>query len=175
MTLFQKSFLLFVFSALAACGGGGGGGNDAPTASVDTPTVINAFDVRGSNTNNGVVGINPGIDEGRFSFRWNVSAETIYHVQLYVSEDAVISNQGDRRIFSRNCNVELSDCQSFAEEYPCNFTSENTILCGRPGNVIETNVAGFMNEIPKNAYLILKVCNGLFDKCDEEVRPVQFQ
>lgn len=173
MNMFQKTSLFFAFSALTACGGGGG--SDSPKATVDTPTVINAFDVTGSSTNGGVVGINPGIDDGLFTFSWNVSAETLYNVQLYLSEDEIPADGEDRRIFSRNCNVAVSDCQSFSETYPCNFTTENTIICGRPDNITETNVTAFMNEIPKNAYLILKVCNGFFDKCDEEAVPVQFQ
>lgn len=177
MNLRKKLSLALLVSTLAACGGGGG--EDAPAASTNTPsntdTVINAFSVTGSSSNGDVTEINAGINGGAFTFRWDLTAETLHHVNLYLSEDAIADDSKDKKIFSRNCNVTLSDCQSFSQEYPCKFTTQNRMECGRTGNIIATNVSTFVTALPKDGYLVLKACNGLFNKCDEAAVKIQLQ
>lgn len=175
MDLLKKLSFALMVSSLAACGGGGG--EEAPTASTNTPsdTVINAFSVTGSSTNGDVTEISAGINEGAFTFRWALTAETLHHVNLYLSEDAIADDAKDKKIFSRNCNVTLSDCQSFSQEYPCKFTTLNRMECGRTGNIIATNVSTFVTALPKDGYLVLKACNGLANKCDEAAVKIQLQ
>lgn len=175
MNLFRPFSVALLVTALSACGGGGGGDDSRPAATTHTNTVIHSFSVTGSDTDGDVTAINAGINEGAFSFRWNLSSDSLYHVDLYLSADTVANNSGDRKIFSRNCNVELSDCQSFSAEYPCNFTTENNMVCGKPGNITNTNVSSFVTTLPVDGYLVLKACNGLFDSCDEKSVKIQLQ
>lgn len=175
MDLFKKLSLALLVSGLSACGGGGNSEDTAPAANSQSDTVIHSFSVTGSGTNGDVTQINAGINNGEFLFRWNLSAEKLYHVNLYLSEDAISDDSTDRRVFSRNCNITLSDCQSFSAEYPCKFTNENKMECGLPGNIITTNVTGFVNTLPKDGYLVLKACDAMGKKCDEEAVKIQLQ
>ena len=179
MKLFNSIFSIFLITGLSACGGGGddSGENGDVSASLgyQSDTLIHSFYVRGSGTIGDVVLINPAINDGAFQFGWNLTAERIYHTELYLSDDIVAERSKARKLFSRNCNIALSDCQAFEMEYPCKFTMENKIECGLPGNIITTSVAGFVDILPKDAYLVFKACNGLFNKCDTKSVKIQLQ
>ena len=177
--MFNSKFLLISIASvlLAACGGGGGSDGETPANVGDTNTTtrINSFAVGGSSSTTSPVSLNPGINSGNFIVSWNISSGATYHVDLFVSEDAMLSDT-DLEFFSKNCGVATSDCTSSTAQYQCQFNSQNRIACrdnsgANPGR----DLTAFLDEIPKDAFLILEACDSTFESCASSAVRVRFQ
>lgn len=168
MTNFQKAAVFSLSILLGAC----------VESTEDDVTTINEFSSTSSaGLNDSSVVIDPAIDDGAFNIQWNISSSDPYHIELYLSEDAQLSKSSDVNFFGQNCSSSstIFNCSSVGD-FDCRFTSENKISCGTisPANK-EHNVTTFMTTLPKEAFIIIEACNGLFDSCAESASSVVFQ
>lgn len=147
------------------------------TGSTNSATSINAYSVTGTSAqSNGVTPINSGVANGEFTVAWNVSSSDPYRVDLYLSNDAALSND-DYEFFGQNCGSlsYLYDCGSSAN-FNCRFTTQNKISCGTVSSFNrETDISAFLDQIPKRAFLILEACNGLFNDCKTSSVEIELQ
>lgn len=182
MDLLKVAFTALVVTMLTACGGDPRGENatdDPPGVNVDTggnATVrLIDFDVDGT-TGGSIIGINSGVDEGEFFVNWDVEGEGSYTATLYLSEDRELDTFADTFVFSRFCDDGFS-CDGDVNNYPCYFGTDNVISCGTaPFFNSSTNISFFLDELPKNGYMILQLCDDTSDtECDEDLVRVQLQ
>ena len=168
MTNFQKATAFSLSILLGAC----------VESTEDDVTTINAFSSTSSaGLSDSSVVINPAIDEGAFKIQWNIDSSDPYHIELYLSEDSQLSKSSDVNFFGQNCSSAsaIFNCTSVGD-FDCRFTSENKISCGTISAANrEQNVTSFMTTLPKEAFIIIEACNGLFDSCEESVSQVVFQ
>lgn len=120
---------------------------------------------------------NAGVNSGAFSVAWDVKATDPYHIDLYVSEDDVLSKASDVKFFGQNCGAfaGIHDCTQTGD-FDCQFTGANLISCGTVSETNpEKNLTAFLTSLPKTAYLILEACNGLFTDCKTRSVQIEFQ
>ena len=153
------SLFLLATLALSGCGGGsGGGGSSDPQDGVN----IQAATVSGTSATpqGGVPPINPSVNGGQFTVVWSTDNDR-HNASLYLSRDTTLNTREDRRVFSQNCGIVSTNCSKDGAK-TCQFTTTNSIVCGSR----TVNIANFLPAIPQRNYLILRTCNGLFNKCD---------
>lgn len=139
----------------------------------DIEVTINEFEVIGSSEPvDGVVPINAGVNDGKFSVSWDVFSNIdLYHVELFVSKDG--STDGDAvKFFARNCGYIGSSC-SQKGEFECNFTQDNQIFCG---NTDGHNLTDFLDQLPQELFIVLKTVDSLFQESAKQAQvKVQLQ
>ncbi len=144
----------------------------------DGTTTINNFSTSSSaDLSKSLVAINPAIDDGAFNIQWNIDSSDPYHIELYLSEDSQLSKSSDFNFFGQNCGSPSTvfNCSSVGD-FDCRFTSENKISCGTINSANkEKDATNFMTALPKEAFIIIQACNGLFDSCKESASQVVFQ
>ncbi|MFH7321406.1 hypothetical protein ACHHRT_12465 [Desulfurivibrio sp. D14AmB] len=146
---------------------------EAPDASQNDISVsINHFGITGTaDPVNGVVPINPGVDDGSFTVSWDVSSNvSVYHIELFVSKDGSI---GDEAIsfFAQNCGVSPICGQTGVVE--CRFTTDNQISCG---DNIGANLTDFLDQLPQELFIVMRTLSSLFSLTFEyETVKVQLQ
>lgn len=180
MGLRKRAAIMLITASIAACGGNpydeSIDPNASPTVNNSTGSIsLNRFSVDGSSGGQSV-GINSGVDSGLFTLTWEVNGDEDYDAQLYLSEDDVAANSSDdEMIFSRSCGSGL-ECGFDVDDYPCYFTTTNYINCGTsPLYDSQENISFFLDELPKDGFLILKVCNQDDSDCDEKDVEIQLQ
>ncbi len=154
---------------LAACG--------EDTEDNANTTINEFFAINSAGSRAASVVIDPAIDDGDFSLRWDIDSSDPYHIELYLSEDSQLSKGSDINFFGQNCGSPSTvfNCNSVGN-FDCRFTSENKISCGTINSANnEKNVTDFMTTLPKEAFIVIEACNGLFDSCKESAIPVVFQ
>lgn len=168
MTNFQKAMAFSLSILLGAC----------VETTEDDVTTINEFSSTSSaGLSDSAVIIDPAIDEGAFNIHWDIDSSDPYHIELYLSEDSQLSKSSDVNFFGQNCSSASSifNCSSVGD-FDCRFTSENKISCGTISAANnEKTVTSFMTTLPKDAYIIIEACNGLFDSCAVSASQVVFQ
>ena len=177
--------------ALSSCGGGSGSDSvsqpntvpsqaqviPAGTQPLVTSTVLRSFSVEGTApVPSGVlVPLNPAENNGEFVVSWDAaSTNSIYHGRLYFSIDDQLSNE-DSQFLGINCGPAfstLSGCDAEGE-FTCQITNDNMIGCDK--SVRQRNISFFLDQIPKNAHLILEVCDASLTDCVTDVVGVQVQ
>ncbi len=161
--------LMTLLSALFLSGCGGGDDSSDPSDAV----TLNSVTITGTGSPvNNVIPINPGVNGGEIQIAWSTSADS-YHISAYVSEDDVLNgNTGnDVEVMSLNCGLPFSRCDKNGNE-SCTFNNNNSMECSING---AKNISTLLDVIPKSAYLIIEVCNALFDKCTSQAKAVEFQ
>ncbi|RKZ47370.1 MAG: hypothetical protein DRR08_32465 [Candidatus Parabeggiatoa sp. nov. 2] len=154
------------------------GGNDATGGGGGYH--INSFSIEGSypSSSGQIVPINSGVNNGQFTVSWKTSANDLYQVRLRLHDNDVLPEEESRlpMIYQNNCNMgnlgQDDVCGSNVVR-TCQFTNDNTVLCGTR----KTNITRFLDQIPKRAYMILKICGGglSYDDCDTASVAVELQ
>ena len=175
MSKFLISLIVLMVALITGCGGSG---SSIPTTPATQTTVLNAFDLTGSDApTNGVTPINAAIDNGAFRVEWNVNSSDPYHVDLYISDNNALDEITDIRIFNQNCGsiALLYNCNAVGS-FDCKFTSENKMSCGTvtPTNP-DKDLTSFLTTIPQSAFLFIKACNALFDSCKTSSIAIELQ
>jgi hypothetical protein len=175
MSNFKYSLAFGISVLLFGCGGSSDITN--PTSSIQN-TSISEYTVTGSSaTKNGVIPINSGVNNGAFKVTWNVSSSDPYHIELYLSNDSALSKSTDVNFFGQNCGgiSAIYNCSSNGS-FDCKFTSQNKISCGTITSFNkEKDISSFLDQIPKQAFLIIEACNGLFDSCKTSSEEIELQ
>lgn len=161
---------------LGGCGSGGDAGDDLP----GTPqTTIHHVALTGSNGVTSAGGsspvpvISPTLNAGLFELEWDVTSSKPYHIDWYLSTDAILSND-DREFFSRNCDLDAPDasCPGSEAWYQCKFDSSSIITCAVGEATAETNnVTAYLASaygLPAAYKVIVRACDGLFASCRTE-------
>ncbi len=154
---------------LAACGEDT---EDNANTTINEFSATNSADSRAAS-----IIVDPAIEGGDFSLQWDIDSSNPYHIELYLSEDSQLSKSSDINFFGQNCGSlsTVYNCNSVGN-FDCRFTSENKISCGTINSANkEKNVSDFMTTLPKDAFIIIEACNGLFDSCEESAISVVFQ
>lgn len=163
--------LLVAITFLTGCGLGAEGDNGEVT-------VIESFSVQGSaDAVSGVVPINAGINGGKFSVSWKVTASDPYFARLFLSEDAKLIEQDDISVFAESCATQnvLNSCFDTVS-LQCVFTADNKVSCGPRSILAEApDVTTFLDQIPKSANLILHVCNAVLENCKDSAVQIELQ
>lgn len=174
-----KSRLTAVLAAstlLVACGGGGEDSSSGEYSS------ISSFEVVGTSAAaSGVTPINANINGGKFNVKWSAATDgSIYTAGLYLSKDATLDKRGadkGKDILRQNCGAvsSLYNCGKTAD-FSCRFNTNNDMFC-RTGENTETGrfFGDWLGELPKSAYLILEVCNGLGTSCKTKATKIILQ
>jgi len=159
--------------------GGGDSGDDSGNTDGGGGYQIKSFSIEGSYSDTGqVVPINSGVNNGQFMVSWKTTANDLYQVRLRLHDNNVLPEEesGLPMIYQNNCNMgnlgQDDVCGSNVTR-TCRFTNNNTVLCGTR----ETNITRFLDQIPKRAYMILKICGGglSYDDCDTASVAIEFQ
>ncbi len=141
-------------------------------------TTINKFSATSSaDSRDTSIVIDPAIEGGAFNLQWDIDSSDPYHIELYLSDDSQLSKASDINFFGQNCGSPSTvyNCNSVGD-FDCRFTSENKISCATVNSVNkEKNVTDFMTTLPKDAFIVIEACNGLFDSCKESAIEVVFQ
>lgn len=169
--IFSKAWLAFITIILIGCGGGGGNnvdipqGNNQPTS---PETKFNDASINGGfATQDGTIGLSPYINDGGFYIEWDVTSSDPFHISMYVSDDQSLDDT-DVQFGGFNCGslTELYSC-TFQDEKQCSYDEGNLISCGEitSGNPAK-NLSNYLDVIPKQTNILVRVCNGLFSDCE---------
>ncbi len=129
------------------------------------------FDVIGTSEDiDGVAPISANTNNGNFVLRWEVkNKRSDYKIKAFVSYNNTLSDT-DVRFYSETCSFD--DC---GDENPykqdCFFNNNNDISCGND----KANLQAFLDEIPKDAYIILESCDITGSDCEHKVDAVRFE
>jgi hypothetical protein len=136
----------------------------------DDHELIN-FDVIGTSEDiDGVAPISANTNNGNFVLRWEVdNKRSPYKIEAFVSYNDTLSDT-DVRFYSETCSYD--DCgDKNPYEQDCFFNNNNDISCGKD----KANLQGFLDEIPKNAYIIIESCDIADSDCNHKVDAVRFE
>ena len=156
---------IFLASLLSACGG-------SPTIDDinSSSTTIKDYAVVGSDAadSTGQIPINSGVNGGAFKVTWDVDSSDPYRAELYLSTDSTLDRSNDINIFGTNCgSISLLYYCGAQADFDCRFTNENKMSCHTVNSAnLERDLTGFLDTIPKSAYLILYACDLSF-QCKE--------
>lgn len=136
---------------------------------------ISSFSIEGSSENNGKQIINSAINSGKFVVSWSAKASGLYHAELFLNETAEISSSSSRKkLFSFNCDKNDKTgvylCGTTGSS-TCTFDGVDKISCsGYPSSV---NVKSIVTELPKSAFMVLRLCPSNFENCKNRSIAVQ--
>lgn len=169
LNLSKSTMILILSSSLFACGG-----DDS-----DKKSSISSFEVVGtSSPNKGVSPINAHTNGGAFKLKWKASSKgSIYTSRVYLSKNNTIEPRVDINILAQNCGdvAMIYRCGS-SGNFSCSFTTENKISCGKGTYGTKTsNISTWLGGLPQQAFMILKVCDGLQSSCVTKATKVVLQ
>lgn len=180
----STTFSLGLIAAfLAGCGGGAASvpGSGSSNSTGGGRTQIYAYSVTGSDnktsTGSQSVTINPSQNGGAFTLYWDASSSTQpYVAQWYVSTDNALSDD-DVELLSRNCDQASGDCQQQYDTFNCTLDNSMDANCSDASSSSGTNLTNYFSKsgLPVNDYLLLRVCDGLFQDCVVKAIPTTFQ
>ena len=125
--------------------------------------------------------INANINGGKFNVKWEAATDgPIYTAGVYLSKDGTLDKRGadkGKDILRLNCGAvsSLYSCGKTAN-FSCRFNSNNDMFCRTGENIERGRFFGdWLGELPKTAYLILEVCNGLGTSCKTKATKIILQ
>jgi len=169
---------------LSACGAGGGGvagiGGGA-TYDPNGTIGISSLTVTGTSASvSGVAPISPGVNGGQFTVSFNTAgtALPVYSAYVYVNADGTYHGNSTDINIVINCGATTigGPCASSVATN-CVFDNTNKVTCNSPIAGPQTrDITGFLSGgVPKNANIIVRVCNALSSACSTANAPIQFQ
>ncbi len=169
--------ILSFFALLSACGGGKS--SPSAPASREETTLLNSFLINGTTSanNTSAITLNPAVNSGVFKIEWDVSLLKPYHIDLYLSSDPFLNGATVINIFEHDCSRsgENSNCDLKAK-VNCKYTSNNYLSCAtKKLDNKNIDISSFLNTIPKDAYLVLEVCNSNYSSCELSSNAVVLQ
>jgi hypothetical protein len=169
---------------LSACGGGGGGGAGASGGATYDPNgtiSISSLTVTGTSASvSGVAPISPGVNGGQFTVSFNASGTALptYSAYIYMNTDGAYPGSTTNYNIAINCGATTigGPCAASVATN-CVFDNTNTITCNNPIAGPQTRViTGLLSGgVPKNAYVVVRVCNALSSACSTANAPIQLQ
>lgn len=159
----QMLSILAIALLLVACGGS----NDPILKEINEglDAEIDDFDLNISD-------INPG---ETLDIRWESSGAIIFDAKVYLSEDSRISAQ-DPIIVDEECSTSSNDhCSATSRvTFECRYRSDNTFDCEEDDKLLKQNdLTEFLDEIPKDAFVILELCND--GDCESQAEELTFR
>ena len=159
---------------LVNCGGGDDGNTEGGSG-----YHIKSFSIEGSfpSSTGQFVPINSGVNNGQFRVSWKTTANELYRVRLLLhNNDVLTEEESGLMLYQNNCNMGnlgQDDVCGSSFVRSCQFSNDNTVRCG----TTKTNITRFLDQIPKRAYMILKICGGglSYDDCDTKSVEIEFQ
>lgn len=169
---------------LSACGAGGGGAAGSGGGSTYDPNgTIGITNLTVTGTSASVLGvapINPGVNSGQFTVSFNASGTALptYSAYIYMNSDGAYPGSTTNYNIAINCGATTigGPCASSVATN-CVFDNTNTITCNNPIAGAQTRViTSLLNGgVPKNAYVVVRVCNALASACSTASAPIQLQ
>jgi hypothetical protein len=163
--------ILIVSTLLVGCG----------EESSSKESSITSFEVIGTSApSNGITPINANVNGGRFHLKWKASSNSpVYTAGVYLSKDDTLDKRGadkGKDILRQNCGSvsSLYNCGVTAE-FSCRFNTNNDMLCQIGNKEFRKPFGDWLGELPKTAYLILEVCNGLQTSCKTKATKIILQ
>lgn len=161
-TLLKHSATVALVALLVACGGK----NDPIAKEINEglDAEIEDFD---TNTRD----IYPG---DKLKIRWESSGAFIFDATLSLSADTRPSSD-DLIFIDEECSISSNDhCRSESRvEFECRYFSDNVLECEEDDDFLsETDLTGFFDQLPKETYLILELCND--GDCESRSRRITF-
>jgi hypothetical protein len=158
------AFLLLSATFLSGCGGGGDSASPSPAAAT---TNINQFSLAGNVT---ASSISVSKSAGQFAMTWDVSSSDPFHIDVYLSSDAVVSTD-DKSFIGGNCGaLSLYNCKA-QQTVQCNVTKVGTTspasyTLGCQGLGTSSQVVTLPSiTLPFSANILFKACNALQNSC----------
>ena len=145
----------------------------------ERPDVGSSFlniSITGSELAGEALSINPNINGGEFSVSWDAESSDPYHISLYASDDEIASSD-DVNFFGLDCGTSSVDYQCDGQGgLSCSFTTDNKLSCGDITTFNpQRDLNGWLDGLPKQAYLILRVCTEQYKHCVTAPVDVVFQ
>ncbi len=145
--------------------------------SPNDPIAISGFSVNGTSAvSQGVVPINPGVNNGQFSINWNITGN-IYTAVVALNAGPVF-DPNTNIVLANSCGKQSSRgvCHT-TETLNCTFDNSNNMQCSdHTGPYTVQNLTLFLNAgVPDNAYLVLQACNPAGNLCLTGSVPIQIQ
>lgn len=154
--------MLALASQLVACGGK----NDPIAREVNEELDV---DIEDFDTN--YRDVYPG---DKLKIRWESSGAFLFDARVFLSDDAHLS-EADLRIIDEECSPSINDhCRSGSRvEFECRYFSDNVLECEEDDDFLsDTDLTEFFDQLPKDAYLILELCN--HGDCESRSRRITF-
>lgn len=138
--------------------------------------VISGFSVTGTApAQDQVTPINAGVDGGKFTIDWNITAANSFQMKLYLSHDDVRSDD-DLQLFNNGvCGaVRINDCNA-QDQYVCHFGTDNMLNCSDGWETFSQNIytQGFLTGLPQQAFVIGEAC--VPGDCNAAAVKIEFQ
>lgn len=146
---FKALSILVVVLPLMACGGK----NDPILKEINE-----GLDAEIDDLDLNIRDINPG---ETLDIRWESSGAIIFDAKVYISEDSRISAE-DVIVVDEECSTSSNDhCRANSRvTFECRYRSDNTFDCEEDDRLLKQNdLTEFLDEIPKDAFVILELCN----------------
>ena len=102
---------------------------------------------------------------------WLATGAYFFDVTFYLSDDDRVSSD-DFVIIKEDCDDIFDECSNDSYiTYSCDYFNDNSFDCGYSGQTLRNNnITPFLNQIPKDAFIIIEVCND--GRCDQQARAV---
>ncbi len=143
----------------------------------DNPIVISGFSVTGTSAaSQGVVPINPGVNNGQFTISWDITGN-IYTATVALNSSPVFDPNTNIVLASGCGKQSASDVCHTTDTLSCTFDNSDNMQCSDPaGPYAVQNLAYFLAAgVPANAYIVLQACNAAGNYCLTDSVPVQIQ
>ena len=143
----------------------------------DGPIAISGFTVTGTSAaSQGVVPINPGVNNGQFLISWDITG-TFYTATVALNSGPVFDPSTNVVLASGCGQQSAADVCHATNTLTCTFDNSDNMLCSDVAGPYATqNLAGFLAAgVPANAYIVLQACNASGSSCLTSSVPVQIQ
>lgn len=166
--------MLAAFSlALAGCGGGtsvekNNDGGDGVTTTPFGMTVTGNAEPPSEDT----VAVSASQNQGAFTISWNASISS-YHADYYVSGDQLLNVDDDILFLSKNCTTGIPSNCGVTGSVQCTFTSGMDVFC--QDSELTGQASWVLNPLPKQAYILQRLCSADQEECSVYSQRVEFQ
>lgn len=142
--------------------------DDNPVPELRSFHMIDSYDVDTSNSN-AALRLSPYEYEGLFEIFWKVNSLENYRVSLKINDRDTLSNS--IAIGSTVCGAGLVCDQ--AGHWVCEYTDDLYMNCDT--SIKDVDIEPLFNDIPKNLYLLLEVCDIDSNYCEFDSYPVTME
>jgi hypothetical protein len=147
--------------------------NTNTTSETDDSFTINSFAITGPDGSTDPASIDPAINNGTFVIDLSVSDSRLYSAEIFVSANNTLS-EFDISVGGGTCSATDDECNDGTTTDECRFTNNNTIICN-PDDTEGYDISSILDELPKDAFIIIKSCNASDLNCDTASSPVTFR